>query len=228
MPSPSLATKLDAVPFSSLAEALARGEHDAVVVVGQAPLSKRELPTELARAIEAAEDADQRLCRAKAVAVVPLAGPVGRLVLSTTTNLASWEEDVRAIGAATAAGVAQAVAAGARKVLVVPRAPSDARYAQAAMTTALAACAALWEPYELRAGKDRAPRADRVTIASDVDVSLARSLENGRIVARDIGGTEPELMSPEGMARYCEAAFEGTQVTATIKHFSKGFVGRKL
>ena len=213
----SPAVALDAAPFSSLAELLAKGEHDAVVVVGQGPLSKRELPAELSRAIEVAEAADRRLTTAKHVAVLPLAGPVARLVLSTTTNLSSWEEDVRAVASATTVGVTQALASGARRLLVVPRAPSDARFAETGLAVALAATGALWEQYELRASGGRPPRADRVTVVADVDVPRARALEAGRIVARDIGGTEPELMSPEGMARYCEAAFAGTRVAVSVE-----------
>ncbi len=207
---------LDAIPSSSLAEALGRAEHDAVVVVGPGPLSKRELPVELSRAIRAAEAADRRLVSSRTTAVVPLAGPVGRLVLSTTPDLSSWEQDVRALGVATATGVAHALAAGARRLLIVPCAPSDQRFSQAALVAALAATGALWEPYELRVGEARPPRADRVTVAAELDVARARALEAGRIVARDIGGTEPEVMSPEAMADYCERAFAGTRVAVSV------------
>ncbi|MCC6647940.1 MAG: hypothetical protein IT374_20530 [Polyangiaceae bacterium] len=215
--SPALVPPLDAVPLSSLAEVLARGEHDAVIVVGEGPLSKRELPAPLTRAIEAAEAADRRLTSSRTVSVLPLLGPVARLVLSTTPDLSAWEQDVRAISAATAAGVTQALAAGARRLLVVPAAPADARFARAPLVAALAALGAAWEPYELRAGAERPARAARVTLAADVGVEVARALEAGRVVARDIGGTEPEVMSPERMASYCEEVFRGTGVAVSVE-----------
>jgi leucyl aminopeptidase len=209
---------LSSVSPAGLDAALRGTEHDAVVVIGPGPLST-SAPAALRDAIAAAEKADATLGEGRAaVAVVPAReAPGGRLVLATTGNVSSWEVDVRAFTAAAAAGVTRASAAGAKRPLLVVQAPDgDARYARAAEAALLGAAQASWDPLEVRHDGERPARIEQVTVAADVDVERLSTLERGRIVARDVCGTEPESMAPEGMARYCERAFAGTAVKVEV------------
>jgi leucyl aminopeptidase len=97
----------------------------------------------------------------------------------------------------------------------------------------LGALAAMWEPYELRLDGDRPARVETLAFATSggesgaAVVARAITYEKGRIVARDICGTEPEAMSPEGVARYCEQAFAGGAVKVEVlrdqKAIAKGY-----
>ena len=207
---------LSSVSPSDLDAALRGGAHDALVLVGPAPLSEIAPPA-LREAIAAAEAADATLRDGRGIAVVAVRGaPGGRVVLAVTPPLASWELDVRLFTVAAAGGVARAVAAGATRPLLVVRPSADPRFARAAEVALLGAASAGWEPFELRVGGERTPRVATVTIAAAVDIAKLATLERGRIVARDICGTEPELMAPEGMARYCEEALAGLPVQVEV------------
>lgn len=209
---------------ADVAQALAAGGHDAVLVVGPAPLSTSAgAAGALSEAIALAERADATLRGERpAATLVPARElPGGRLVLSTIGAEPSWEQDVRLFAAAAQAAILRALSAGARRPLLLVFADeTDARFARAAEVAALGALAALWEPLEVRWGAERAPRVDALSlVASDNDraaIERAVALERSRIVARDICGTEPEMMAPEGMARYCEQVFAGTAVKVEV------------
>jgi leucyl aminopeptidase len=223
MPSSHLLSLPPVTLHADLAQA-ARGGHDAVLVIGQAPLSRLREAGPLGEAIAQAEQADAALAGDRpALACVPAAGlPGGRLVLSTTGGVASWEQDVRLVAQAAGAAVTRAMSAGARRPLlwVVPRG-NDPRFARALEVALLGALAALWEPLELRWAGERPPRLDALGVLAqggDAQAAIDRALalERARVVARDICGTEPEAMAPEGIARYCEQVFAGGPVRVEV------------
>jgi leucyl aminopeptidase len=95
--------------------------------------------------------------------------------------------------------------------------PTDGRYARALEVAVLGALGALWEPLEVRWNQARLPRLNALGIVGQgLDLERITTLERARVVARDICGTEPELMAPEGMARYCEQIFAGTPVRVEV------------
>src|SRR5439155_798613 len=77
----------------------------------------------LAEALGQAEkvDASLRVDRASVVFLPAREAPGGRLVGASTGPLGSWEMDVRAYAAAASAGVARAIAAGAKRPRLLVR-----------------------------------------------------------------------------------------------------------
>jgi leucyl aminopeptidase len=220
-PASSLPPHLALVPRADVAAALPEGNFDALVVVGPAPLSVAEAPAPIRAALAQAERTDRPLAAGRAVGCVPAAGVPGeRLVIATTGPLSSWELDVRAVGAAAAAGVARAVDAGARRPLVwLAHAPREPRFAQAREVAALGALAALWRPLELRLREGFKPAADALGWVDDDEAAWARAvdLERARGAARDVAGTEPETMSPAAMGDYCAELFRGGPVEVSVE-----------
>ena len=147
----------------------------------------------------------------------------GRLVVAPTGRLDRDFDDVRRFGDAAARGIQRARDAGAVKpLLVLGGVPSDAAYANALSVAVTAAAGALWQPLEAREALGDAEvepvqtigfvaAADGETIARRV-----RAVEEGRRLARDLGGTEPERMAPPRFAELCEAAFAGSSVDVEI------------
>lgn len=212
IPAPLRLPAFDTVAAKDLDAAVRGGTYDAVVLVGEPPLSAKA-PSVLRDLVAAAETADAPLAARAHVTIVPAPGlACVRLVVASTGPLSSWELDVRAFAQAALSGVVRSLLAGAKKPLVVPFVPADARFAKGELAAALAALAAVWEPYELRAAGDRAPRIERLGFVGSVTEGDVAPLERARVVARDVCGTEPELMSPIGMARYTRGIFEGTAV----------------
>jgi leucyl aminopeptidase len=204
---------------------------DAVVVVGQGPLSKAPGLEALAPALlpifSAAEATDGSLGLARPTVAVLAAGglPGGRVIVSLTDALERDVADVRSFSAAAAAGVLRASAAGAKAplLLVLPpdssTAPGDDRFARAHEVALLGALASLWQPLELKLqGRDGARLAALGIVGlEEATVQRVVALEKGRVVARDLCGTEPEVMAPPRFADYCEKAFAGTAVTVTVE-----------
>ena len=225
MPPSALLQLVTPVAHAELAGAMAEGAHDALLVVGPAPLSQAGLSALVADLLAGLERSDAALLSDRPVVVCApsAAAPGGRVVVATTGGLLSWETDARAYGFAASAAVSRALSAGARRPLLLVAEPTgDARYARALEVSLLAALAALWEPLELRWTHERPPRLDALGLfvphlaEGEALISRVATLERGRIVARDICGTEPEAMAPEGMARYCEEVFAGSGVRVEV------------
>ena len=218
-PPPSVALPPIAA-YSSLAQAVAGGVHDALLFVGPAPLSQQTTFEPLRAALAQLERVDAALTGSRpAVSCTPAPGlPGERLVLSLIDDWAHWEQDPRLFAAAATAAVNRAIQAGARNPLLLLAVPADPRFARATEVATLGALAALWEPFELRAHGGRPPRlAGLGVVAESLDLARLQALELGRIVARDICGTEPEVMAPEQLARYCEGRFRDSAVKVTVE-----------
>jgi leucyl aminopeptidase len=202
-------------------ETLAR--HDALVVV--AP-SIADFAASLGPAVGSAAaaaalaDASLSVKRARPPVVVPAPGlPGGRLVLAAMAPLTDDVDDARSIAEATAAAVARAVEAGARRPLLAVGRPDAPRFARAVEVAALAALGTRWAPLEAREAEKAPPRAEAIGVVG-LDGASARRLEAidlGRSLCRDITGTEPERMAPLRAAELCEQAFAGTGVAVTVE-----------
>src|SRR5262245_25927003 len=98
--------------------------HDALIVVAPSPLSRQlaaaGLPATVTSAIEAALAVDEGVARGvRLPAVIPApAAPGGRVVLAPMGALTDDTDDVRHVAETTAAAVARAVDAGARRPLL--------------------------------------------------------------------------------------------------------------
>ncbi len=47
-------------------------------------------------------------------------------------------------------------------------------------------------------------------------VTMANAIELGRIMTRDIGGSDPERMSAENVMKYVQSAFEGSSIQLQV------------
>lgn len=199
----------------------AGGDADALILVGPAPRSTGIGPVDRclseARAVDAGLDGE--------VSLLPLAEVAGgRLVLAPTGSLDRDGDDVRRFGEATRRGVVRAARAGARRPLLVVSGGGGSPFARAVEVSVLEGLGAGWAPLEARdvlgAGVEPISALTlwtRGTAGSEEGaLGYLSALEAGRRVARDVTGTEPERMSPPGMAAYCRRAFDGAAVELEV------------
>lgn len=216
---------LRAVPASALATAHA--SYDALVCVVPAPVAPYLGALGPASgAIESALAIDAALARGGRPPVVLGApnAPGGRVVLAaygSGQTLTADVEDVRLVAEAAAAGISRAIEAGASRPLLLAVAPSSGgpRFSKVTEVAALAALATQWFPLEAReAGK--APRGAEAIGVIGLDDDRAKwvdAIEQGKRLARDIAGTEPERMAPLRVAALCEEAFAGTGIKVEVE-----------
>ncbi|KAK7109356.1 hypothetical protein V1264_013409 [Littorina saxatilis] len=149
--------------------------------------------------------------------------PSGRLVYSPTGPLNRDYDDVRRFYDAAEKGIKRALDAGCKKPLLV-RAPDDS-FPKADYVTILGALHALYVPLEIReACADRRHKAEVLGVYSASSAEgllkkaceLADALEKGRIVTRDIGGSDPERMAAPRAAEYIQQVFSGTCVEVKV------------
>ncbi len=185
------------------------------------------LPAPVADAVRAAIAVDQALARGKRPPVVLAApgAPGGRVVLATLGALADETDDVRGFAEAAQAAVARAVEAGARRPLVHAVVPAGPRFARAREVAALGALSGQWVPLEAREAERAPATAERIGVSGLDRAALDRvtGLEVGRLLARDLTGTEPERMAPLRAAELCEKAFAGTPVKVSVETDVSGY-----
>lgn len=145
----------------------------------------------------------------------------GRLVVSPTGELTPYD-DVRSAGEAARAGVQRALAAGAeRPALVLQAHPA---WPEAELVALLGALEALYVPLQVREsfpGRARRPRALGVYgegLRAPLGALLrdGAALERARGVARDVGGADPERMTPLLTAQYLREVFLGSDVSVRV------------
>ncbi|KAK0183044.1 hypothetical protein PV327_001122 [Microctonus hyperodae] len=116
----------------------------------------------------------------------------------------------------------RAIDAGVRCPMIVLQ--PDLRFENAELVTLLGALEALYVPLEVREiSADRCYKACQLGVWSPICgkklqgiVKLATMLESGRFVARDIGGTDAERMTPCRVEEYVSELFHGTSVTVQV------------
>jgi len=141
-----------------------------------------------------------------------------RVIYSPTGPLNRDQDDVRVIHDATLAGVKQAVAMGSKSPLLVNTITSEV-FAEANQVALQAAWEAVHIPLEVREQK-KSPalfKVEKMGFWSSeanyptVNETIRRihAVEIGRIVTRDLGGSDPERTSAENIAKYCDQVFAG-------------------
>merc|ERR1712013_231538 len=113
----------------------------------------------------------------------------------------------------------KAVAAGAKHPLLAVKGCLPGKTDEDAQLSALlGALAAVYVPLEMREGvKERAVKIAGLGWAGDRKVmEEARAIEAGRVVARDIGGSDPERMAAPRVEEYVQEAFKGTKVKVEV------------
>ncbi|XP_006007579.1 putative aminopeptidase W07G4.4 [Latimeria chalumnae] len=147
--------------------------------------------------------------------------PGGRVVFSPTGPLNRDYDDVRRFSDAAVVGVKRALEAGMKHPLLVH--PPDDSFEEASLVTLLGALHALYVPLEIReAFPEKSLKVDTlgIWVRSKEEgkqlVFLAQALENGRIVYRDIGGSDPERMAAPKVAEYVENVFKNSPVFVKV------------
>ncbi|XP_039267964.1 putative aminopeptidase W07G4.4 [Styela clava] len=193
------------------------GDWDGILVVTDS-LAKLDGPlVGLRKALEDLKQVDAAV--GKDVCVAGLAGKIKRVVFAPTGPLNRDYDDVRRFSDAAEKGIKRAIKAGCKSLVVVTT--NNEPYPQARIVTALGALQALYVPIEIR---DDCP--DRVTKMNKVglwnmDKSLLldealKALESGRLVCRDIGGSDPEKMAAPNVAEYVQKVFENSSVLVSV------------
>lgn len=201
--------------------------YDALVVV--ATSFTDALPSVLgsfAQTLALAQKVDSQVGQAVTL-LVNEAAPGGRLVLSPTGSLETETADVRCFGDAARKGVVRARDAGAVKPLLVVHASTAAQlkeFSRAVEVSLLSALAGLYEPLQARETVknlepvkelgfwiEKGDEEQGKTIAQ-----VVAAMEEGRRVARDIGGADPERMAPRRCADYIQEALKSGVVKVEI------------
>jgi leucyl aminopeptidase len=85
----------------------------------------------------------------------------------------------------------------------------------------LGICQALWQPLEANEflGEEKLNTVKHVLLidAEPDYCNLLNAIESGKVVARDLCGTEPERMAPPKFAEYCEKAFANTSIKCEVE-----------
>ncbi|KAJ3170797.1 hypothetical protein HDU88_008700 [Geranomyces variabilis] len=187
-------------------------------------------------ALNAVAKADASADKATSLVIAPNA-PGSRIILSPTGSLRGDVDDVRRFADAARSGLAKSRAAGVKKPLVflanpfadasvasTPRMKRD--YAKYLEVTLLGLFAEAYQPLQAREhftaqGKPE-ESFEEIGIAvedgenAEQAIKFATAVEQGRRLAKDVGGSDPERMTPLRAAEYVEAAFAGTDVKVSV------------
>lgn len=154
------------------------------------------------------------------VVVIPASTlPSGRIIYAPTGPLTRDYDDVRRFQDAANKGVKRALSAGCKAPLLVVL--GHKQFTLTARVTALGAFHALYTPIEVREAKpDKASKVEKLGLFiesdSENEVTILSALESGRIVYRDIGGSDPERMAAPAVAEYVQNIFKDTCIKVDI------------
>lgn len=147
--------------------------------------------------------------------------PAGRLVYAPTGPIDPDYHDVRVFKQAALKGMQRALKAGIKKPLLVTRKHAD--YVNSELAIVLGALEALYVPLEVREHKiEKRTKVDYLGVWSEdlqktkKIINVAKILESGLYVARDIGGADPERMAPPRVAEYLKEVFSNSSVNLTV------------
>jgi len=195
---------------------LASSDYDAIVAVAS---STKDLPAQLKSSLQSLQAVDKSV-ESKGCSLVPVDLPAKRLIFSCTGPVDRDYDDLRRFGEAAGAGVKRALAAGSRKPLVLVQGQLPGGDAVAARRAGLlGALAAVYVTLEMReADPTKATKVDCVGwLGSAEDAEYAQKVEEGRIVCRDIGGSDPERMASPRVEEYCREVFKGTNISIEVE-----------
>ncbi|CAF1040771.1 unnamed protein product [Rotaria sordida] len=142
--------------------------------------------------------------------------PGKRLIYSPTGKINRDYDDVRRFTDAASAGMKKALSLGAKAPLIASFGAKQ--YQQAHLVSLLSALDTTYVPLQIREDKpEKKTKVERLGFfigQTSLDnnyneklINYARAIEMGRVVARDIGGTDPERMAPPRVAEYVENLF---------------------
>lgn len=159
---------------------------------------------------------DARVGRTPTLLFAPgLAG--GRLIVSPVNDTDNDCQDVRLYGDAARQALQVALDAGAKRPLLIVNQDHSDKYRQALSVSALACGQQLWQALERReALGDEAAFEAIGLLATSANAAVLNAMEAGRILARDLCGTEPERMSATAFAQYCVEAYQDSCLKVSV------------
>jgi len=207
----------DSLPELVLSQDLSDQSFDGVVVVTDCLAKLDGNLASLKQVIEEAKSVDKGI-ENQAVLLVASCLPSKRLIYSATGPVNRDQDDVRRFADAAYAGVARAISAGCRSPLLVC-VDGSSLYDKSVLVSVLGALYKIYLPLECaEAGKS--PKLDKLGIWGEKfganDVNVVSALEKGRIVARDIGGSDPERMSAPRVEEYVKKTFKNSSVKVEV------------
>jgi leucyl aminopeptidase len=118
-------------------------------------------------------------------------------------------------------GVSRAVAAGSKKPLLVVHNGQENVFPEGQIVSVLGALEAAYVPLEVREEvKEKAKNVEAIGVFGKDKVKgtieKAKALEAGRVVSRDIGGSDPERMAAPRIEEYVRKTFEGTSIKVEV------------
>lgn len=167
---------------------------------------------------------------------VQTSGQPKLVVWSPTGPLNRDYDDVRRYKEAAMKGITRALQGGKKKPLLVvdgcdQRLPG---YHDAVLVSLLGAFQAIYVPIEVReALPDKSVKVTSLGISSkefksDEEaqklIHNACGIEHGRIICRDIGGSDPERMAAPKVEEYLRSAFNGTSIKISVISGHENFV----
>jgi len=151
--------------------------------------------------------------------VVATSSSVGRVIYSPTGPMNKDYSDIRSFAESAEKGIKRALTAGVKRPLLSLPAPSKA-YPLSNLVSTLGALQALYVPLEVReAFPSKSQRVEILGLdcpSSDSIRTLATALERGRIVGRDIGGSDPERMAAPRVEQYVQELFRNSSITVEV------------
>ena len=164
-------------------------------------------------------DSYNKLDRSTDVKIIACSGvPGSRIIYSPTGGVDGDFDDVRNFQDAAIKGTKRALLAGCKMPLIIL--PSSETYKYATEVSLLGVLHALYTPLEVREFKQGAPykKVQQVGLWSQNEdsithlIKIVSSIEMGRIIACDIGGSDPERMAPPNVAKYLQCMFNTTVI----------------
>ncbi|MBN3294979.1 YH24 aminopeptidase, partial [Amia calva] len=164
---------------------------------------------------------DSALCEEVNLLKVP-GLPGDRLVFACTGPVNRDYDDVRRFSDAAINGIKRALKAGMKRPLLV--CPPHSDYKESPLVAVMGALHALYVPLEVReaAVTQRAHKAEMLGVWVSTEeqgkriIQLATALESGRLVCRDIGGSDPERMAAPRVAEYVQEVFKDSPVEVSV------------
>jgi len=163
--------------------------------------------------------------------------PITFLVNSPTGPLNRDYDDVRRFEEAAKKGIQKVLKSGKRAPLLLVQDSANLpnkRYSETLLVTLMGALEALYVPIEVREDVPaKKSKIDRLGFSSveikskekgEQFTKATKGIEIGRIIARDIGGSDPERMAPLKVAKYVSDLFENSNIKVKISDDRNEFV----
>lgn len=204
---------------------------DAIVIVGE-DFDKSNYPDFIEPYLNAIRNLAELDAGTKSeVCILPVNDQaIKRLIWAPTGPTNRDYDDVRRYKDAAIKALKRALKAGSKSPGVVvyssQKQQESKRYKEAVLVTLLGAMEAVYVPIEVReAVPEKEKKITRlgITYKSNSDsknntdlINNASGIEFGRLIARDIGGSDPERMSAENTAKYVTELFQGSSVKVGV------------